>query len=116
MTLPTACSRGIEGIRMKTNWSKPRWLTLTAIAIAFLLVVSCGGSTSKPDFSFGVSPTSVTVGQGGTSESVVAEACGQNGFQGNATVTPPGLPPGATTQPSFPLQATVYAYSGSPNS
>ncbi len=84
-----------------------------AVAIAFLLVASCGGSTSKPDFTFAVSPTSVTVGQGTISEAVMTGASALNGFQGSVAVTLSGLPPGATTQPSFPLQ--VAACAGDPN-
>ena len=85
----------------------------TGVAIAFLLVASCGGSAAKPDFTFAVSPTSVTVGQGATSEPVMTGASPLNGFQGSVTVTLSGLPPGATTQPSFPL--LVPACGGDPN-
>ncbi len=81
---------------------------LTGIAIAFLLIVSCGGSAAKPDFTFAVSPTSVTLGQGFTSVAIMSGASPLNGFQGpSVTVTLSGLPPGATTQPMFPLQVPV---------
>src|SRR5579862_5152138 len=81
----------------------------TGVAIAFLLIASCGGSSPKPDFAFYLGATSVTVYQGSTSEPVNAVAVtSQYGwFPGNATVTLSGLPPGTTVQPSFPLQDPV---------
>jgi hypothetical protein len=84
------------------------------VAVALLWIGSCGGSSSpNPDFTFAVSPTSVTVGQGSISEAVMTGASALNGFSGSVTVTLSGLPPGATTQPAFPLQ--VVACSGDAN-
>ena len=75
-----------------------------------LFMTGCGGSSGggggsssspppTPGFSLSLSPSSVTLMQGGTSE-VQVSVTGQDGFTGSVSVTVSGLPSGVTVSPS----------------
>ncbi len=89
------------------------------ILIALLLfVASCGGCgggaggapsspAPTPDFSLGLSASSITVSQGATSSPVSVSITPMNSFSADVQVSFAGLPAGVTTNPSapFPLVA-----------
>ncbi len=70
-------------------------------------MAGCGGGSSSspppptgPSFTLALSPSSVGVLQGSTSQMVQVSVTGQNGFTGTVTVTPANLPTGVTASPS----------------
>lgn len=72
-----------------------------------LVLTSCGGGMSQPamgnspspDFTLTISPASLTVTAGGTSQ-VSVSAMGVNGFGGAVSVAVAGLPAGVTANPA----------------
>lgn len=96
---------------------------LSALALAFLLV-SCGGGggggtgtsqTLSPSFSLSVSPTGITIEQGGQA-SISLSVAGTNGFSSPVSVDFSGLPAGVTASPATlsispgaPQQVTISA-------
>jgi hypothetical protein len=81
-----------------------------AVGLLFLFMAGCGGGGGgngasgpspppTPDFTVSLSPTSVTLAQGGASQVQVSVAA-QNGFTGSVSVTVAGLPDGVTVSPA----------------
>jgi hypothetical protein len=82
-----------------------------------LLEPGCGGgsnpvsiqppSPAPSDFTISITPTTVTLPQGATSQPLTVSITGANGFSGNVQVTLGGIPAGVTTNPSrtFPVEA-----------
>jgi hypothetical protein len=78
------------------------------LVMSQLGLAACGGgggagpSTAPPpaDFAVSVSPSSLSVIEGGTSGSATVSVSPVNGFTGTVAVTIAGLPTGATTNPS----------------
>ncbi len=85
-------------------------LFLVALGLLGLFITGCGGgSAGNPgggtpppaaSFSLSVSPSAVTVQQGGTGQAVQASVTGQNGFMGTVAVTFANLPDGVTASPT----------------
>jgi len=70
-------------------------------------MTGCGGGAGSPpspppapSFTLSLSPSSVTLMQGGTEQSVQVSVTGQNGFTGSVSVTVSGLPTGVTVSPA----------------
>lgn len=81
--------------------------------LAFFLS-GCGGGSGPPppptpDFSLFVSPFSVSVELGATSEVVSVSVNPQNGFAGSVSVEFQGLPAGVTSSPASPFSVTAGA-------
>ena len=80
-------------------------LTFGAI-LTLSTVTGCGsGGTSNPpppppNFIVTLSPTSVTLSQGGTSQAVQVSVTAQDGFTGTVSVNPATLPTGVTASPA----------------
>jgi WD40 repeat protein len=80
-------------------------------ALLSALITSCGGGTSGqyqppppppppvPGFTVALSLSSLTLLQGGTTQTVGVSIAGTNGFSGSVSVTATGLPDGVTVSP-----------------
>jgi hypothetical protein len=88
---------------------RERCLCVLLYSLLCLLIVSCGGGNGNsgpptpapnPSFTISLSPSSVTLAQGGTSQTVQASVAAQDGFAGTVSVTIPGLPNGVTVSPA----------------
>ena len=73
-----------------------------AALAALSLLTTCGGSAPKPtpDFSLAVSPGSVSLNAGTTSNAITVTAASLNSFSGSISVSITGLPSGITANPS----------------
>ncbi|HVR26382.1 MAG TPA: hypothetical protein VMU26_24020 [Candidatus Polarisedimenticolia bacterium] len=78
-----------------------------------------GGTTPPPPPSFTVtlSPTSVTLSQGGAGQAVQFSVTAQNGFTGTVSVSPATLPAGVTASPASlsltPSDPGIFTFSAS---
>ena len=63
--------------------------------------------TISPNFNLTISPSSISVSPGSTSQAVTLSATGLNGFQGSVTVAVSGLPNGVTTSPASPFNISA---------
>jgi hypothetical protein len=81
--------------------------SIVVVLGALSCLAACGGSSSNPDFSFRASPTTVSTVVGGTTSAIEIGASALNGYRGSVSVSLSGLPPGATTDPAFPLNICV---------
>ena len=81
------------------------------ISLWLLSFVGCRGisipSTQPADFSFALSPATITIDAGGSNSTFTISATGQNGFASPISITLSGLPAGATTSPAFPVSLAV---------
>src|ERR1700757_3388352 len=84
-----------------------RFAWLCGLFPFLLAVVGCGGNGSgfsqpppSPSFTISLSPSSVTLMQGGAAQAVQVAIGAQNGFTGAVSVTASGLPFGVTVSPS----------------
>ena len=81
-------------------------VSLIVTSVATILAISgCGGSTTPahmttPDFSLGVSPATDSVAGGATGQPLSVTATAMDGFAGQVTVAPSGLPAGVSTKPA----------------
>jgi hypothetical protein len=85
-----------------------RYLLLVLALAAGLSIIGCGGGSSSPppvpaDFTMAVTPSSVTVTQGGASSPAVIAVSPLHSFSGNVSVSISGLPSGVTTSPASPF-------------
>jgi hypothetical protein len=82
-----------------------------AVAVFCVFVAGCGGGGAgtsgtnpspppAPSFTLSLSPASVTLARGGTSQAVQVSVAGQNGFEGSVSVTVGTLPSGVTASPN----------------
>ena len=82
---------------------------LTSVFAIF--VTGCGGGGGggtqppppRPDFTIGLSTTTVTIAQGSSSAPVNVSVTGLNGFSGTVQVTLSGMPAGVSSNPSSPF-------------
>ena len=84
----------------------------SAIAVSLLcpIIVGCGSGAGgnggggspppPPSFAVTLSPTTVTLYQGGTSQTVQVSVTAQNGFSGTVSVSTSALPTGVTSSPT----------------
>jgi hypothetical protein len=84
------------------------WIVVGFACLSLLILVGCGGGESslpppRADFSLIVSPLSLSVQQGATSEAASLSVNPQNGFSGSVSVAIEGLPPGGTSSPASPF-------------
>jgi hypothetical protein len=111
--------------------SAQKWGVRQLLApVTCFFCVSCGGGSgggplppppATPGFTISVSPGSVTVAQGGGSQSLLVSVVGQGGFSGTVAVSVTGLPSGITASsttlsatPSSPGTFTVSASKTAP--
>lgn len=98
--LPPGCRAGLISI-----------LPLFLFAVV-LLQPGCGGGNSASiqppppppsDFAISVTPASVSLAQGTTSQPLIVSISGMNGFSGNVQVSLGGVPAGVSTNPAGPF-------------
>ncbi len=88
-------------------------LCIVGPALLVLFMTGCGGgsagnagggsppsSPTAPSFTLSLTPSTVTVLQGGTEQAVQISVSGQNGFTGSVSVTFSNLPAGVTVSPT----------------
>jgi len=84
---------------------------IVSFGLVGVFMTGCGGGSSggggsppppppSPSFTLSLSPSSVTLMQGGTEQTVQVTVTGQNGFSGSVSVTASGLPTGVTVSPA----------------
>ena len=81
----------------------PKALGLLASLTSISLLTTCGGNAPPkpaPDFSLAVSPGSLTLNAGTTSNAITVTATSLNSFSGTISVSIAGLPSGVTANPS----------------
>jgi arylsulfate sulfotransferase len=93
---------GTPGIAPATRRSLKK-MQLVLLLAGVTAVAGCGGNGAKslvtPDFSFQVTPTPVSVAQGGQAQSLIVVAVPANGFNGPVGVKVGALPAGVTVSP-----------------
>jgi IPT/TIG domain len=85
---------------------------VTAFAI---FLGGCGGGGGRgsqpppqqPDFTIGLSTTTVSIAQGSSSAPVSVSVTGLNGFSGSVQVTLSGVPAGVTSNPASPFSVSA---------
>ena len=101
----------------------------TFLISAFVIFLGgCGGGGGggtqppppQPDFTIGVSATTISIAQGSSSAPVSVSVTGSNGFSGSVQVTLSGVPAGVTSNPASPFsvsagQAVSVILGASPN-
>ncbi len=94
--------------------AKRGWALVSVCLLLCCGIAGCGGGPNTPppppaaaDFALSVSPTSVSVVQGGTSAPVTVSVAGTNGFSGTVSVAISGLPAGASASPASPLNISA---------
>jgi hypothetical protein len=91
--------------------SRERCLCLVTLGHLCLFIAACGGGSSgnggsppppptNPSFTVSLSPSSITLAQGGAGQPVQVSVAAQSGFAGTVSVTVTGLPSGVTASPS----------------
>ncbi|HWY09531.1 MAG TPA: IPT/TIG domain-containing protein [Candidatus Acidoferrales bacterium] len=95
----------------------PRGVHNSAFLIsAFVIFLGgCGGGGGggtqppppKPDFTIGVSTTTVSIAQGSSSAPISVSVTGLNGFSGSVQVTLSGVPTGVTSNPAGPFSVSA---------
>jgi IPT/TIG domain len=89
------------------------WAFLITVFVIFL--AGCGGGGGggtqppplQPDFTIGLSTTSVTIVQGSSSAPVNVSVSGLDGFSGSVQVTLSGVPAGVTSNPASPFSVST---------
>jgi hypothetical protein len=94
----------------------PRGMHNSIVAIlAFVIFLGgCGGGGGggtqppppQPDFTIGLSTTTVSITQGSSSTPVSVSVTGLNGFSGSAQVTLSGVPAGVISNPASPFSVS----------
>ncbi len=91
---------------------KEKLLSIVGAGLLCLIMTGCGGGSAgggggsppppppAPSFTLSLSPSSVTLMQGGTEQTVQVSVTGQYGFTGSVSVTVSGLPAGVTVSPA----------------
>ncbi|HTA57019.1 MAG TPA: IPT/TIG domain-containing protein [Candidatus Baltobacteraceae bacterium] len=85
------------------------------ITVFVVFLTGCGGGGGggtqppplQPDFTIGLSATSVTIAQGSSSSPFNVSVNGANGFTGSVQVTLSGMPAGATSNPTSPFSVST---------
>src|SRR6202795_1902335 len=95
----------------------PRGVHNSAFLIsAFVIFLGgCGGGGGggtqppppQPDFTIGVSTTTISIAQGSSSSPVSITVTGLNGFTGSVQVTLSGVPSGVTSNPASPFSVST---------
>jgi hypothetical protein len=85
------------------------------IAVFVIFLTGCGGGGGggtqppplQPDFTIGLSTTTVTITQGSSSAPINVSVDGVNGFSGSVQVTLSGMPAGVTTNAASPFSVSM---------
>ena len=85
------------------------------ITVFAIFLTGCGGGGGggtqppplQPDFTIGLSASSVTIAQGSSSAPINVNVSGLNGFSGSVQVTLSGVPDGVTSNPASPFPVST---------
>jgi len=126
-----ACRLTQNWFSLRRSYVMPRGVhNSTVLVSSFVIFLSgCGGGGGggtqpppppQPDFTIGLSTSTVSIAQGSSSAPVSVTVNGLNGFSGSVQVTLSGVPAGVTSNPASPFsvssgQAVAVIIGASPN-